>query len=625
MHQRSRRARRLTATVTFLWASTALAVVNRWTTHWPQDTLYVTSVAIDPLNSDVVYAGRYAGAPPGTASGLLKSENGGLSWSDPSNGLLEGLFVNCVAIDPQTSSVNVGTSDGILASTDGGATWSPRLASRNIYNIVFGSQHTAYASDFDSETYYVSGEIPSNLYKSPDEGDTWNGGQIPFNIGQSTLVVDPTQPSTLYGVTYTARYYDNSVVQKSVDGGLTWTQSNIVGGGSSALAIDPQKPETVYFGAGGGVFKSVDGGSTWTLFRSNRLGWVTALAVDPQSSSTIYAGTSAGVVRSADGGATWTEFGLVGSFISALAIDRSGTRLHVVSSAGYGEIGGVFDYRVFFGALDVSAGSDGKAHVLFNDRDSRAILRTVDGAGNLGGAGPYGPYDGWLPTAVADSSDGLTRVLWHHLDGSAALWLYGSQGNQVSYRLGPTQGWAPVDVAASANMTHILWAHEDGRVGLWSVDNSGRVSYGPTLGPYSGWTAVAIADGANGVTRLLWNKVDKTAGLSLVGPEGLLATYRYSGSGGWNAVDLAVGADGQSRILWTNPDGRMALWRVDDSGNVTAPGPIYAAPAGFTAQRVGAAPDGSTQVLWTDRSGSALLWRMSPDNVFQQSFPVGTN
>jgi len=136
---------------------------------------------------------------------------------------------------------------------------------------------------------------------------------------------------------------------------------------------------------------------------------------------------------------------------------------------------------------------------------------------------------------------------------------------------------------------------------------------------------VAIADGSDGVTRLLWNKVDGSAGLSLVGSSGLLATYRYSGSSGWRAVDLAVGADGQSRILWTNADGRMKLWRIDGSGNVTASGPVYDAPAGFTAQRVSAGPDGHTQVLWTDVDGSALLWQMSADNVFQQSFAVGGN
>jgi hypothetical protein len=348
---------------------------------------------------------------------------------------------------------------------------------------------------------------------------------------------------------------------------------------------------------------------------------VVALVVDPRSSNTIYAGTDQGVFRSTEGGAGWSGFnaGLGNSYVSSLTIDRTGRMLHTGGN-------GVFDYQIFSGALDLSVGTDNESRLLFTDPDGHLVFRTVDSAGNSASDGPYGPYSGWLPAAFADASDGLTRVLWNNLDGSAALWLYGSQGNQASYRLGPVEGWTAADAAAGApGTTHILWTHTDGRAGLWAVDNSGNVSYGPKLGPYSSWSAVAIADRADGATRLLWNKVDGSAGLSFVASSGLLATYRYGGNAGWRAVDLAVGADGQTRILWSNADGRMMLWRVDDSGNVTANGPVYDAPAGFTAQRVSAGPDGHTQVLWNDADGSALLWQMSADNVFQQSFPVGGN
>jgi photosystem II stability/assembly factor-like uncharacterized protein len=606
-----------------LFASTALAGVNRWTTHWP-DGVGASSVAIDPLNSDVVYVG--------TDSGVLRSGNGGISWSDPSNGALGRVNVHCVAIDPETSSVHLGRATGILASTDGGATWSNRLSASAIYNIVFGSAHTSYAADYDDSSYYYSTPSPSTLYKSSNEGDAWAGAKAPFNIVPGTLLVDPTQPSTLYAVAYTGpTYRATSVFHKSVDGGSTWTQSSITGG--NALAIDPQNPATIYYGSNGGVFKSTDGGSTWASSTSAQLGFVTALAVDPRNSKTIYAGTNAGMARSADGGSTWTAFnaGLGDSpYISGLAIDRSGSKLHIASftASSTASSSAVFDYQVFFsGALDLTVGSDNKTRLVLTGADSHLTLRTLDNAGNSTSVGPYGPYSDWFPIAVADNPDGLTRVLWNNLDGSAALWFVNAQGgNQASYRLGPVPGWTAVDVASGApGSTHILWIHKDGGVGIWAVDNSGHVSYGPKLVPDPLWTAVAIADGADGLTRLLWNKVDGSVGLSLVGSGGLLSTYRYPGSTGWRAVDVAVGADGQNRILWTNADGRMTLWRVDDSGNVTAQGPVYEAPTGFKAQRVSAGPDGHTQVLWTNPDGSALVWQMSADNVFQQSFAIGAN
>ena len=70
------------------------------------------------------------------------------------------------------------------------------------------------------------------------------------------------------------------------------------------LAIDRQKPATVYVGTVGvGVFKSMDAvaaageRSTWVWTS------VYALAIDPQRPATVYAGTSEGVLKSTDGGA----------------------------------------------------------------------------------------------------------------------------------------------------------------------------------------------------------------------------------------------------------------------------------------------------------------------------------
>ena len=250
-------------------------------------------------------------------------------------------------------------------------------------------------------------------------------------------------------------------------------------------------------------------------------------------------------------------------------------------------------------------------------------LDSVGGGGSVSRGSPYGPYPGWTARAAAAEADALTRVLWTKDDGSAALWLLGPEGNEASYRLGPAPGWKAIDVAASiAGTTHVLWTDTDGRIALWSVENAGSVSTGPAYGPYADWTAVAIADGQDGLTRVLWNRVDGSAALSLFGPEGLLASYRFGPAAGWTAVDVAVGADGQARILWTHRDGRMALWRVDGDGRPTALGPIYPPPLGFTARRVAAGPDGLTSVLWTDANGAAVLWILSADNVFQKSFSL---
>ena len=596
-------------------ALSMLAGVNRWTSSWP-DVAGVSRVVIDPMDPAVVYAGTLG-------KGVFKSSNGGLSWSDPSSGELDGINVHSLAIDPLTpSSVYAGTSSGVFKSTDGGASWSGRLLAASIYTLVFPTQKpsTIFGADFDT-SYYPKF---SSLYESTDEGVTWSRRDSGISILPGAMAIDPMNPSIFYA----ADWYGG--VYKSMDGGSTWriASGDLSRDFVSALAIDPRDPATLYAGGYFRVLKSVDAGSTWRAASTDLQEYgINALAIDPRNPSTLYAGTYRGVFRSTDGGASWREFnaGMTNFEVVALAIDWTGTKLHAGLLRG-----GVFDYQIFSGALDISSGaldlsvgSDSKAHLLFADADGRLRIRSVDASGNASGGSTNGPYSGWSPRAVADGSDGLTRVLWTNVDGSAALWLLGPEGNQASYRLGPAAGWTAVDVAASIpGTTHLLWTDTDGRIALWTVDNTGPVSTGPAYGPYPGWTPVAIADGQDGLTRVLWNRVDGSAALSLFGPEGLLASYRFGPVAGWTAADIAVGADGQSRILWTHRDGRMALWRVDREGSPTALGPIYPPPPGFTANRVAAGPDGLTRVLWTDVNGAAVLWVMSADNTLVESLSL---
>ena len=88
----------------------------------------VSTLAIDPQDQDTVYAATYS-------SGVLKSTNGGASWSSVNSGLpfnkaSDGssylYWVRALVVDPQNSNtVYAGTAGGgVFKSTDGGASWS---------------------------------------------------------------------------------------------------------------------------------------------------------------------------------------------------------------------------------------------------------------------------------------------------------------------------------------------------------------------------------------------------------------------------------------------------------------------------------------------------------------------
>ncbi len=76
---------------------------------------FTYALAIDPTNSDIVYAG---GVP-----GLYKTTDGGVNWLNISSGISG--FVYALAIDHQNpTTVFAGTPDGVFKSLDSGETWS---------------------------------------------------------------------------------------------------------------------------------------------------------------------------------------------------------------------------------------------------------------------------------------------------------------------------------------------------------------------------------------------------------------------------------------------------------------------------------------------------------------------
>ena len=96
-------------------------------------SLYINAVAVDPVNSSVLYAGPYEHK-------LYKSVDGGLSWMPASEGIQEKAIVYSIAIDPQNpanvyiSTRGIPTNGGapwkgvVYKSRDAGASWSTSLA-----------------------------------------------------------------------------------------------------------------------------------------------------------------------------------------------------------------------------------------------------------------------------------------------------------------------------------------------------------------------------------------------------------------------------------------------------------------------------------------------------------------
>jgi hypothetical protein len=85
-----------------------------------------------------------------------------------------------------------------------------------------------------------------------------------------------------------------------------WTSNGPGSGDITSLVIDPTLPTTVYGGARGGAFKSTDAGASWNAIHVFEFSDSVIVAIDPRPPAALYTGNGADVSKSTDGGASWS-------------------------------------------------------------------------------------------------------------------------------------------------------------------------------------------------------------------------------------------------------------------------------------------------------------------------------
>jgi photosystem II stability/assembly factor-like uncharacterized protein len=265
-------------------------------------------------------------------NGMFQSEDDGATWRPMVEGLVATDVCSVTADPTSPKRLYAGTPTGLFASADGGESWGtamgpadPLVGPLPVCNLVVdpgAPQNLVAVGSFGSASQFIC--------RSTDFGLTWmKGKQVD---GPAGLAFDPGQPATLYladnlsnGEGDNHRY-----LVKSVDGGITWSSTELPGAFSpiTAFLLVPGSPTTLIAGSNGHVLISTDGGSSW-VDRSIDFE-VDAIAADPSHPGWLYAGGAggSGLAFSADGGLSWAprNQGLppAGTFsISALTIDPS--------------------------------------------------------------------------------------------------------------------------------------------------------------------------------------------------------------------------------------------------------------------------------------------------------------
>ncbi len=283
----------------------------------------INDLAVDPSRPKVLYA-----ATPG---GVYKSEDSGDSWMLLTNGFPPkdasrySAEIGTVAVDPlnpdivyaglaeiRAEQIAEGNGD-VYRSNDAGASWTKlNLGDPNaaLYKIVVDPLH-------DNDVYVAAS---NGFFRSSDSGQTWAHVDTMQSRGLVAGIDNRHAQVVLYRAAWTAGVY------RSQDGGATWRKlSNIRCPHSCEfyrMALDPSDPQArkVYVGDYGdwnkdqGIFATSDGGSSWQQINtivdagwagSNRITRVRSLGLNPYRPGELYYGTSMGVFRTED--ARWQQ------------------------------------------------------------------------------------------------------------------------------------------------------------------------------------------------------------------------------------------------------------------------------------------------------------------------------
>ena len=300
-----------------------------WSTTFDQQaSLAMGAIAINQTNPQIVYVGTGENTPHPmsiTGEGLFKSVDGGNTWQHlalTNVGAFSKLYVHRQRPNI-IYAATTRSNGGFYKSADGGVTWLRTLNS-DAYDLT--------VSPTNSDFLLVS--TTNSIYRSTDAGETFtqvsgtgtgfdgtNGNRISISMSASNNNRVYALISRMGG----AQGNNLADIYASTDGGLTWKLSKKMGemffrtqgNYNNALEVHPTNPNMV-IALGIDAWRTIDGGASW----ENTTNVYTAyppfevahpdhhvIVFDPKKPDILHVGSDGGYYRSPDGADNWSRIG----------------------------------------------------------------------------------------------------------------------------------------------------------------------------------------------------------------------------------------------------------------------------------------------------------------------------
>jgi hypothetical protein len=197
----------------------------------------VYDLAIDPINSDIVFAVTGHDARSPEKSGVYRSVDGAQTWTlvrqvtRTANNITTVFQVNQISIAPDEPNVSFAAAGAcILRSQDGGTVWTeltptPSTGNDQFWHVVTGTRF------FGERWVYVVG---TGVWFSRDGGDTWQKDPVALALGPATaifvceaarsLAIHPTDPHIVFVTQPDFTVFMGTFFEFPVGLPGTWTQ-----------------------------------------------------------------------------------------------------------------------------------------------------------------------------------------------------------------------------------------------------------------------------------------------------------------------------------------------------------------------------------------------------------------